>query len=958
MRRSPAPPPRRRPPDTAPALAARLADAARTIRHEVNAALAAEPACGPWHQRMLAFRDRLRPEGGEEEFADVYAQTMTCGLFSAWLAGPTPSEPDAALAASPLFAHLLAAPSTAGVEHVRTILRSADPAALHRNFRRRQPHDDPALHFYERFLAAYDAAQRRRRGVFFTPQPVAAFIVGSIDEVLRTDFGLAGGLADTATWAAMVHRYPGLAIPPGVAADEPFVQVFDPAVGTGTFLVETIESVHRTMTAHWQAEGHSAARIAELWNAYVPTFLLPRLSGFEVLAPPLALAHLKIALALARTGYRFPVPLRLRLYLANSLEGPAGEADASSAAADALKRSAAVTVVLGNPPFSGVSANMNGWIDRLLKGRLPGADGHSYYSVDGRPLAEKKLWLQDDYVKFFRLGQHRIERAGTGVLAYVTNHAYLDNPTFRGMRRALMATFASAALVDLHGNAHREAALPEAAGDENLFDIEQGTAVALLVRPPVPLPPEVRHAGIWGDRAAKCRALETGTARTLARRTLAPQPPYYLFVPRDESRRIEYEAAYPVTALMPVYVSGFVTARDHFVVDRDAEALLERIAAFRDAGVPDEAIRARYFAGKGAAKYPPGDTRGWKLAAARRRVAADDRWQERVVQCLYRPFDVRPVYYTPWMVDWPRPEVMRHLLAGGNLGLITCRQQSQQGLEWNLVGVTRHAAESSALSNRTREIGYVFPLYLLDGDSRRANFAPGLLERLAAHFGQSSQEGSGIGMANLAPEDVLAFLYAHLHSPAYRRRYASFLQSDFPRIFLPRSAALFAELADVGRELMALHLLDTSRIPDGRSRSSISGNGETSDDGPRGAARHGPGSPPPAPFGTTALPRAEGHGPWVVAPGYPRYDGARVLVSPTRWFAPVAEAVWRCRVGAYHVAEKWLKGRRRQLEAAEIDRYRLVLAALDASVPLIDRIDTIIERHGGWPGAFDLSVWT
>ncbi|GAG32152.1 unnamed protein product, partial [marine sediment metagenome] len=250
---------------------------------------------------------------------------------------------------------------------------------------------------------------------------------------------------------------------------------------------------------------------------YVVQHLLPRLFGFELMMAPYAVAHLKLGWLLKETGYDFAAAERLRVYLTNTLEeaevvaGPllalANQIAREANAASAVKTDCPIMVVLGNPPYSGLSANMNQWTDDLLKKKLPVTNGApSFYECDGKPLGEKKLWLQDDYVKFIRFAQYRIERTGYGVLGFITNHGYLDNPTFRGMRQSLMHTFDDIYVLDLHGNAKKKETAPDGSKDENVFDIMQGVAVGLFIKRkngPIKKPAKVSHAEVWGTRELK-----------------------------------------------------------------------------------------------------------------------------------------------------------------------------------------------------------------------------------------------------------------------------------------------------------------------------------------------------------------------------------------------------------------------------------------------------------------------
>ena len=524
---------------------------------------------------------------------------------------------------------------------------------------------------------------------------------------------------------------------------------------------------------------------------------------------PYAIAHLKIGLKLYETGYRFESDQRARVYLTNALEPP-GDGQLTldflpalaheAAAVNEIKRNQRFTVVIGNPPYSGLSSNMGPWIDGLLKGRLPdGTATASYYHVGGEPLGERKVWLQDDYVKFIRLSQWLLDSTGAGVHGYISNHGYLDNPTFRGMRWSLMQSFQRIRVIDLHGNLKKKEVPPDGGRDVNVFDIQQGVAIGLFAKA-APTTRFVCHADLWGERQQKYRwLLEHGSA-DYELVQLEPSPPFHLFEPFDDAETGAYYGWSAINEVMAVNVTGIVTARDDFVIDLDREGLRSRIVDLRSKPLSDGAIRKKYFDGKGSKKYPPGDSRGWKLPAARRNIRKDPQWDERYVPVLYRPFDVREMYYVPWMVDWPRTEAMPHMLAGENFALMACRQSIGNG--WKHLLATRLITDDSMISNRTRERGYLFPVYLYPGvgsshtslfnrwpkgkNGRTPNLDSDFVAQLAdAVELRFASDGCGDLHKSVGPEDVVAYIYAVFHSPGYRERYVRPSQTRLP----PRAAA-------------------------------------------------------------------------------------------------------------------------------------------------------------------------
>ncbi len=970
---------------TSKELSERLAELARSIRDRIQTALAIETQAGPLTHLMKAFQTALVHDLDEAGFADMYAQTIAYGLLSARITDPTRRTADDLVAhvrTNPFLKELLetfrhvggrrgkaGGPGIdfdeLGVSEVVEMLDQANMEAVVHDFGDRNPQEDPVIHFYEHFLAAYDKKQKVSRGVFYTPRPVVSYIVRSVDQLLRSEFGLTDGLADNTTWGEMAKRHKELKIPEGTSPAQAFVQILDPATGTGTFLVEVIDLIHKTMVEEWKAQGHGDKKIDALWNDYVPKHLLPRLHGYELLMAPYAIAHLKIGLKLFETGYRFESDERAQVYLTNALEPPvdgqltldfmpalAHEAEA----VNKIKRKQRFTVVIGNPPYSGLSSNMGPWIDGLLKGRLPdGKATSSYYHVNGKPLGERKVWLQDDYVKFIRLSQWLLDGTGAGVHGYITNHGYLDNPTFRGMRWSLMESFRRIRVLDLHGNLKKKEAPPGGSRDVNVFDIQQGVAIGLFTKSAAAR--SVHHADLWGERESKYRWLLEHGSLTTEWAQLEPAPPFYLFEPFDDAGTDAYYGWPAISEVMAVNVTGIVTARDDFVIDFDREALRGRIADLRSKSLSDDAIRKKYFVGKGSKKYPPGDSRGWKLPAARRKIREDDQWDERYAPVLYRPLDVREMYYVPWMVDWPRTEAMPHMLAGENVALMACRQAIGNG--WKHLLATRLITDDSMVSNRTRERGYLFPVYLYPGvgsadtslfsrwaegkDGRTPNLDSGFVEQIAAATElRFVSDGRGDLWKTFGPEDVFAYIYMVFHSPGYRGRYEAHLKLDFPRVPVPGSVDLVRKLAEAGHDLLALHLLESPKL----------GKPITAYTGPRNpeVGRVGWSD------GTV----------WLDAGKTNARAGHRATKRGTIGFQGIPEEVWDFQIGGYQVCHKWLKDRKgRTLSDEDIAHYQKIVVALNETIRVMAEIDEVIEAHGGWPAAFHtaseadaVSEWT
>ena len=945
-------------------LSMHLADLARAIRDRTLTALDIETESGPLTKLMKGFQTALVHNLDEVGFADMYAQTIAYGLLSARLADPTRRTADdiaAHMRTNPFLKELMktflrvggrrgkvGGPGIdfdeLGVSEVVELLDRANMEAVVRDFGDRNLQEDPVIHFYEHFLAAYDKEQKVRRGVFYTPRPVVSYLVRSVDELLRNEFGLADGLADTTTWVEMAKRHKDLKIPADTPPGQAFVQILDPATGTGTFLVETIGLIHKTMVERWKARGHGERKIEDLWNHYVPKHLLPRLHGYEILMAPYAIAHLKIGLKLYETGYRFESDERARVYLTNALE-PAGSKQLTldflpalaheAQAVNEIKRKQRFTVVIGNPPYLGEAGRGGDWIAALMRGQEIQSDRStlSYFEIDGEPLNERTpKWLNDLYVRFTRLSQWLLEVAGGGVHGFITNHSYIDSPTFRGMRWALLATFGQLFLLDLHGNSKKKERAPDGGKDENVFDIQQGVALGLFINKPGKKgPAKLHHAELWKLRESKYKTLLSTDIGSTKWTVLRPWRPFYLFVPQDIVLEAEYEQGWKITDVMPVNGVGMTTARDRVVIDFDQAPLLERAREFRDSKDSDEelcqqlGIRLK---------------KGWDIPNARKLIGAEKELGEHIRPVLYRPFDQRLIFYHDSLVWRTVKQIMRHMLVGENVGLITTRQTRDL---WGALATSRIIAHKTCSAY---DINSLFPLYLYPGvgradralfsrwtkgkDGRTPNLDSGFVEKTAAATGlRFVSDGCGDLRKTFGPEDILAWIYAVFYSPTYRKRYEAQLKLDFPRVPLPRSAELFRELTETGHELLVLHMLESPKV------------------GKPIVTYTGPRYPEVGRVGWS-----DGRV-WLDASKTNARKGHRATKPGTIWFQSVPEKVWDFQIGGYQVCHKWLKDRKgRTLSDEDIAHYQKIVVVLNETIHIMAEIDEVIADYGSWPDAF------
>lgn len=907
-------------------LARRMASKTRLLRTAIAEILDRDADNALALKELLAsYRDVLINELSVAEFADLQAQTAAYGLFAARClhSGPPSqfSRQSAAFADTTPFLRTVfgyvAGPNADGriawiIDDLALLLARADMASVLESFGAASRKEDPIVHFYEDFLAAYDPDQREMRGVYYTPEPVVSYIVRSIDWVLRNRLKLADGFADTAT-VDIVSK-------DGSTRTLPRVLVLDPAVGTGTFLREVVAHIRDDLTKRG---------LAGAWSSYVPEHLLPRLFGFELLMAAYTICHLKLALEISGVPEQYTMPegKRLGIFLTNTLTeaheeagGPmfAPEIVREAREADAVKRDHPVMVVLGNPPYSGHSANKGKWINDLLRGRVE-ADPQSYFKVNGEVLGERNpKWLNDDYVKFIRFAQWRINKTGEGVLGFVTNHSYLNNPTFRGMRRSLLETFDEIWLLDLHGNSKRKERSPDGSPDQNVFDIQQGVAIGIFVktRREGEGYATVRHADLWGDRGDA----ETGKYAWLAENDIestpwqevAPQAPDYFFVPVDYELLADYEKGWKLTDISPVHSVGIVTARDKIAIQWSDTDMRGVATDFVDLSEGD--AREKYKLGR--------DSQEWKVAVAQADIKQHPDADQQIQPILYRPFDTRSTYFTGrarGFICRPRTDVMSHMLDGSNLGLCVGRAGNVIGSEdWDIAFVT----DSPTDLNLFRRGGNcLFPLYLYSAETdaldlgvanRSPNLAPEFVDAVAECTAMRFMPNDpGDLESTFGPEDVLHYIYAMLYSPHYRRKYADFLRSDFPRIPVPSDHAQFAQLAQFGARLTALHLM--TEYGDELPTFDTDGSGEV--EGVRYSE----------PSGDT--------------PG-------RVWISRGQHFEGVSPKTWQFTIGGYQPAKKWLQDRKgRVLNFEGIQTYQRICAALTETRRVMQQIDSVIEAQ-------------
>ncbi|MFS8083982.1 MAG: type ISP restriction/modification enzyme, partial [Ginsengibacter sp.] len=840
---------------------------------------------------LNAFKEILIHDITPKEFADIYAQTIAYGMFSARLHDPS----------LPTFTRQEAAeliPKTnpflrklfqyiAGydldnrlvwiVDSLADIFRATDIGVLLKNFGKATQTHDPIIHFYETFLSEYDPKLRKARGVWYTPEPVVNFIVRAVDDILKTEFNLKDGLADTSKTKIKIATQ-NFDKKSGKYAEEERevhkVQILDPATGTGTFLAEVVKQIYKKF------EGQQG-----IWSNYLENHLIPRLNGFELLMASYAMAHLKLDLLMTETGYKPTIDQRFRIYLTNSLEEHhpdtgtlfANWLSTEANEANHIKRDTPVMVVMGNPPYSVSSSNKSEWIEKLT------AD----YKKD---LNERNIQpLSDDYIKFIRFGQHFIDKNGSGVLAYISNNSFLDGIIHRQMRKNLLESFDTIYILDLHGNAKKKEICPDGSADQNVFDIMQGVSINIFVKTGKKKKDElgkVFHFDLFGKRELKYDFLLENSFKKVNYQELLIEMPSYYFVKKDFSEILNYNNGFKVTDIFPFKSSGIKTHDDKNLVSNNRIELEKNIIN----------LNHEFDTGK-------------------------------IKSYSYRPFDLGYIYYDPNLLGRAREKTIYHL-QNKNVGLILVAQPQAANLKFFDCAFLTNCLTDTNMFRRGGPVS--FPLYLYpekkdqqtinQSTERAPNLSPEIVNQIASQLSltftnekeipiegevcfANSKEVRPEFRLTFAPIDILDYIYAVLHSPTYREKYKEFLKIDFPRVPYPKDTTTFWKLVALGGELRQIHLLESPIVEKYITQYPVDGNNMV---------------------------------------GKIKYQDNKVLINETQYFDHVPEIAWEFYIGGYQPAQKWLKDRKgRELNFEDILHYQKIIVALMETDRIMKEIDKI-----------------
>ncbi|GAA8769713.1 hypothetical protein BTM120_04900 [Helicobacter pylori] len=877
-----------------------------------------------------------------EDFSDALAQTLTYSLFLAKLNHPfekinldnVRSSIPENFAVIREMADFLK--KLDGIKEIQwllnEILSSINHVDMDSILKDLNDDKDPYLHFYETFLSAYDPKLRESKGVYYTPDSVVKFIINALDSLLKTHFKDAPlGLKS--------------------ALDNENIKLLDFATGTGTFL---LEAFRKALEMRKTSDGGISTKEDKYQN------LLKQFYGFEYLIAPYAIAHLNLSQAFKE---EFKKPLKendaLKIILTNTLIQPSEivadrglqpifEEELKSA--QEIKKDENILIITGNPPYSGASSNeglfewevkatygiepefqtieiekkvkLTDKIKKLLKNLQTQKESsnqtqkqsnksvkntnkdalknlkqiHSKYKLQDE---RNPKWLLDDYVKFMRFAQNKIESLGHGLFGFISNNAFLDNPTFRGLRRSLLECYDELYILNLHGNARKKEKTPQGADDENVFNIMQGVSINLFVKKAQTTKQKIHYYDVYGERAEKYAFLAQNDLNSIEWLELIPREPFYLLLPLKTRLLDEYEQGFSVKDMFQVGGTGICSKRDHVVFHKTKESLLELLKDFSTLE-PSE-LRRKYDIGD--------DSRDWRLEYAIKDVKTNaNNLEEYIVLCQYRPFDYRWTYYTPnsrTFLAYPVYDVFKHMLppptnpktpnqTRKNVALITSRRfcQSQKS------GVGFVSNKISDLRTWTcpgMEGGdYVNPLY--HNPNYTENFTPEFRGFIDKHYNHSFE-----------PLEILGYIYALLYSPNYRKRYEGFLKIDYPKILFTENKDLFRALSLLGIELIGLHVLN---------QESLNYSFEKLKD---------------ATIGESCYIEAHERNPIIKKPSHNEPE-KRLYINHSAYFSGVSQEIYDYRIGGYCVLDKYLKSHKN--EPCDFDHVTRIIKVIARTIEI------------------------
>ena len=836
-----------------------------------------------------AFKDALVHDITIESFSDMYSQTIVYGLFVARLHDKTLEDFSRAEAeklipkSNPFLKdlfHYVAYELEENVERIIDdlveIYAHSDLWKILEDFWKTTWRNDPVVHFYEDFLWWYNPKTKKSRWVYYTPEPVVNFIIRWIDYLLKTEFDIPEWISDCEKREVQrkIFQKDG-------KYNEHRVQILDIATGTWTFLNETIKYIYKTSK-------HSTPA---LWPKYVDEHLIPRLFGFELLMAPYTMTHLKLWLTLRETWYKDEWDKRLNVYLTNSLEWPDKEVPnlfiqsfaREAEKANEVKRDAPIMVITWNPPYSNSSSNK--W-ERILK------EIEDYK----KGLNEKKINLDDDYIKFIKLAQHFIDRNKQWVIWMITNNSYIDWVTHRQMRNSLLKSFDKIYIYNLHWDARKKEVCPDGSKDENVFDIMQWVCIIFAVKTSNKKSEEAQvfHYDSRWKRSVKYDRLREGEIWNIQWTELSPDKEYHFFVPKDFSKQRKYDKGIALDNFFEIHSAWVWTKVDSIAIDLDSSALwtrVEKITHLSKQEIKEQFSLAdnttREYLDKEPIKYN----------------------KDKIIRYEYRPFDYRYIYYDKDFLARARWQVMSNFLNRENIWLELWRTLQIITFCWKYVSDEHYGWAKS----------FRFPLYLYEDEESllnwqkyRPNFNADLLAQIENQLWMKCNQKAKLEESNLSqkwteftPTDLFDYIYAVLHSPKYRETYKEFLKISFPRVPFNVDKSTFWYLVEKGRELRLFHLLQHPKLS------------EKSD---------------------IAVYSWE----WEDIIAFADYSNNRVYINGDKYFDNVPKEAWEFYIWWYQPAQRRFKDRKwREMTFDDITHYQKMIISLNETIRLMKLIDMI-----------------
>lgn len=763
---------------------------------------------------------------------------------------------------------------------------------------------DPYMHFYETFLYKYNPELRELRGVYYTPQSVVNFIIDSIDIVLKEYFNKDKGLGDA-------------------LEKDTNIRLLDFAAGTGTFLLDSF----RKALSYYQKNSVK----------YNPKELINKFYGFEFMIAPYTIAHLKISQTLKEEfNYNLEDDERLNIFLTNTLENiHLDEGREKNNIFEELNeemnlaqktKEKDILVITGNPPYSGASANKGIFEEEVRKEYKDGLEEKPLAITRNGKIEKEKnpKWLLDDYVKFIRFAQQKIDnqKAG-GIFGFISNNSFLDNPTFRGMRYSLLKSFDEIYIVNLHGNTRKKEVSPDGSKDENVFDIMQGVSINIFVRYTQNIDElnnvnsithkynresaAVYYYDLYGKREYKYKFLFDNNIKSIEWNKLEYKEPFFLFVKQDENLREEYDKFYSIKNMFILSSVGVVTGRDNFCLSKNdtinsLNELKNNIKRFMELDI--EYARKEFELRE--------DTRDWQIRYAKKELEETNNNNNNYKIIHYRPFDKRWTYYTGKSKGFhcmPRGDIMEHFLRDDkNIGLICDRGTKLK--EISNIFISNNLIDLHLVGSGS----YIFPLYLYNTPNAIKNIQSAdysgadLFKKTASNPFQNADkiENFTVNFRNFIdekysshfpPEDILGYIYAVLFHKTYRTKYIDFLKIDFPKIPFTDSKDIFIKLSELGTQLYNLHLMKDNNL------NNDVGEGLYKDDKNNKIEK----------------------------PFYNEKEN-KLFINKSLYFDKVSKEVWLYKIGGYQVLDKYLKSHKD--EEIDYSYFQKIIQVLDKSIIL------------------------